>query len=398
MPLVAVLAEMERRGVRVDAGRLAALAAEYETRLARLMADIHALAGGEFNVHSPPQLREVLFQRLGLSSRGVRRGKTGLSTDVDVLRRLAHEHPLPAAILEYRALAKLKSTYVDALPALIDPATGRIHTSYNQAVTATGRLSSSDPNLQNIPVRGEEGRRIRAAFTAEPGRVLLSADYSQIELRVLAHLSGDPTLVDAFRRGEDVHARTAAEVFGPLFGATADARRVAKVINFGVIYGMGAARLARELEIPPDEAARYIRSYFERYAGVRAYIERTVAEARERGYVSTLLNRRRYLPELRSREGAARQFAERTAINTPVQGSAADLIKLAMLRVHARIAREGLDAWMTVQVHDELVFEVAGPQLEAAAALVRAEMEGVVELAVPLRVDAHSGDSWAEAH
>jgi DNA polymerase-1 len=302
MPLVSVLARMEMCGVFVDTGRLLELSAEYGARLERLIAEIHEIAGGPFNIHSPAQVRSVLFERVGLPSRGIRKGKTGLSTDVDVLERLAPLHPLPGKMLEYRALSKLKSTYVDALPGLVNPRTGRIHTSFHQTVTATGRLSSSDPNLQNIPARGEEGRRIRAAFRAPPGRVLLAADYSQIELRVLAHLSGDETLRDAFRRGEDIHARTAAEVFGGLAAADPEARRVAKVINFGILYGMGPGRLARELGISPAEAATYIRRYFERYARVRTFLDATLAEARARGYVATLLNRRRYLPELAAHE------------------------------------------------------------------------------------------------
>ncbi len=398
MPLVVVLATMERRGVFVDVARLGALSSEYAVRLEALMAEIFGLAGIEFNIHSPAQLRAILFERLGLSARGVRRGKTGLSTDVDVLTRLARDHPLPGKILEYRSLAKLKSTYVDALPALVHPATGRIHTSFHQTVAATGRLSSSDPNLQNIPVRGNEGRRIREAFRAGPGRVLVSADYSQIELRILAHLSRDPVLIDAFDRGEDIHARTAAEVFGGLGGAGPEARRVAKAINFGIIYGMGAARLARELEISQDEAAKYIQRYFARYAGVRAFIDRTIEEARARGYVTTLLNRRRFLPEIGAGEGPARQFAERTAVNTPIQGSAADLIKMAMLNIDARLGQDGLDAWMVLQVHDELVFEVAADQSAAVTAAVREEMEGVAVLAVPLRVEIRAGESWAAVH
>jgi DNA polymerase-1 len=398
MPLVIVLAAMESHGVLVDTAALRSLSVEYGSRLEALEGEIHELAGGEFNIQSPQQLREILFERLGLSSRGVRRGKTGLSTDVDVLTRLSREHPLPGRILEYRALAKLKSTYVDALPGLVNPATGRIHTSFRQHVAATGRLSSSDPNLQNIPARGDEGRRIRAAFRAPEGSVLLSADYSQIELRILAHLSEDPTLIDAFEHDEDVHTRTASEVFGGLVGMTDDARRVAKVINFGILYGMGPTRLARELEVPHDEAARYIRRYFERYAGVRAYLDRVVAEARTRGYVSTLLNRRRYLPELGAREGAARQFAERTAVNTPIQGSAADLIKMAMLRVESRLRRDAIESPMVLQVHDELVFEVPRERLEAVSRVVREEMEGVMTLRVPLRVDVRSGATWAEAH
>jgi len=398
MPLLQILADMERRGMLVDVAMLAALSSEYAGKLAGMVEEIHALAGETFNIQSPPQLRTVLFEKLKLSTRGVRRGKTGLSTDVDVLRKLAKQHPLPALILEYRALAKLMSTYVDTLPGLVNPETGRVHTCFHQAVAATGRLSSSDPNLQNIPVRGEEGRRIRAAFTAPPGRCLVSADYSQIELRILAHLSGDSALVDAFRRNEDIHARTAAEVFGGLGGLTADKRRAAKAINFGIIYGMGPARLARELEIPHDEAVGYIAQYFSRYPGVRAYVGETVASARRLGYVQTLMNRRRYLPELGAQDGGARQFAERTAVNTPIQGSAADLIKVAMQRVDRRLRQDRLDAGMILQVHDELVFECAEEMADPVAAAVRAEMEGVAQLIVPLRVDVHSGRNWAEAH
>jgi DNA polymerase-1 len=398
MPLVRILADMEHRGMLVDVALLRALSAEYAARLHDLLDEIHTLAGGEFNIHSPPQLRTVLFERLKLSTRGVRRGKTGLSTDVDVLRRLGRQHPLPAKILEYRALAKLASTYVDTLPGLVNPTTGRLHTCFHQAVTATGRLSSTNPNLQNIPARGEEGRRIRAAFTAPPGRVLLSADYSQIELRILAHLSGDAALIDAFRHDEDIHTRTAAEVFGGLGNVTEDKRRAAKVINFGILYGMGPSRLARELDIPQDESARYIAEYFSRYPGVRSYLDDTVAEARRVGYVRTLLNRRRFLPELSTQESGARQSAERAAVNTPIQGSAADLIKVAMHRVDRRLRGSGLDAWMVLQVHDELVFESAEGMADSVASAVRAEMEGVAELAVPLRVDVHTGRNWAEAH
>jgi DNA polymerase-1 len=396
MPLGEVLAEMELAGVALDLAALAALSEEFGAALARLLGEIHALAGGEFNVGSPPQLREVLFERLKLSTKGVRRGKTGLSTDVDVLTKLAADHPLPAKILEHRQLAKLKSTYVDALPALVDPTTGRIHTSFNQTVAATGRLSSSDPNLQNIPIRTEEGRRIRAAFVAPPGTRLLSADYSQIELRVLAHLADDPALVEAFARGDDIHAATAADVFGSL--PAADGRRLAKVINYGIVYGMGPARAARELGVSMQEAAAYIQRYFTRYAGVRAYLDRTVAEARERGWVATVLGRRRYLPELGARDPAVRQFAERAATNAPIQGSAADLIKLAMLGVRRRLRAGGHRTQMLLQVHDELVFEVPEGELAAVGALVREAMESVWALKVPLRVDVRHGANWAEAH
>jgi len=399
MPLVRVLAAMERRGMLVDVEHLRGLSREFTGRMDGLMAEIYALAGGEFNIGSPPQLRSVLFERLGLSTRGVRRGKTGLSTDVDVLTRLAAEHPLPAKILDYRALAKLKSTYVDALPAAVNPATGRLHSSFNQTGAATGRLSSSEPNLQNIPIRGEEGRRIRAAFIAPPGSVLIAADYSQIELRVLAHLSGDPALIDAFQRGQDIHARTASEVFGVLPGTvTADMRRVAKVINFGVLYGMGAQRLAGELSIPLAEAQRYISAYFERYAGVRRYFEGVVAAARERGFVTTILGRRRPVPELRSPERGVAQAAERVATNTPIQGSAADLIKRAMIAVERRLAAAGVGGGLVLQVHDELLLEVEEKAREMACDAVREEMETVMPLAVPLRVDLGVGRTWAEAH
>jgi DNA polymerase-1 len=399
MPLVRVLAAMERRGIRVDPTVLDGLAVEFRATLAALEQAVYALAGTEFNVNSTPQLREILFTRLAISPRGLRKGKTGFSTDIDALTKLAEVHPLPAKILEYRGVAKLLSTYVEPLPALIHPDTGRIHTSFNQTVAATGRLSSTDPNLQNIPIRTEEGRRIRTAFVPAPGTCLVSADYSQIELRVLAHLTRDPTLVEAFTTGEDVHTRTAAEVFDvapPL--VTAEMRRRAKVINFGIIYGMGPQRLARELTIPLADARRYITSYFARYAGVQAFIDTTLAEARRLGFVSTILHRRRYLPELTSREQGVRQFAERTAINTPVQGSAADLIKLAMVRLEARLARERVPAAMLLQVHDELVFEVDEAAVDAASAVVREEMESVMSLAVPLRVEVRVGANWAEAH
>lgn len=399
MPLVGVLTAMERRGVRLDVAALAAMGTELESRLATLIEEIYALAGGEFNISSPPQLREILFDRLGLSRKGVRRGKTGLSTDVDVLTKLASEHALPAKILDYRALSKLKSTYIDALPAAINPGTGRLHASFNQTVAATGRLSSSDPNLQNIPIRGEEGRRIRAAFIAAEGCVLVVADYSQIELRVLAHLSEDPVLVSAFQTGDDVHARTAAEVFGVFPGAiTPEMRRAAKVINFGIIYGMGPQRLARELAIPLAEAERYIDNYFARYAGVRAYMAGVQAAARQRGYVTTILGRRRTFPDLASPHRGVAQAAERAAANTPIQGSAADLIKMAMVAIDRRLMREGLQAGMILQVHDELVFEVAAADRERVMEVVRDEMEGVFPLKVPLKVDLGWGSHWAEAH
>ncbi len=396
MPLAAVLATMERRGVRVDRELLTMLGNEFRGSLVRLESEIHALAGGEFKINSTLQLREVLFDRLKISTRGIRKGKTGYSTDVDVLTRLAEVHPLPAKILVHRAIAKLLSTYVDPLIALVHPETGRVHTCFNQTVTATGRLSSTDPNLQNIPIRTPEGRRIRAAFVPGPGKQLVAADYSQIELRILAHLTGDPVLVEAFATGEDIHTRTATEVFevAPAL-VSAEMRRRAKVINFGIIYGMGPQRLARELGIPFADAQRYIANYFARYAGVARFIEETLAEARRQGYVATLLKRRRYLPELTSREEGVRQFAERTAINTPVQGSAADLIKLAMVRLEERLVREQVPAAMILQVHDELVFEVDAAAAEQAVAVIKQEMEGVMALRVPLQVDVGIGPNWA---
>ena len=399
MPLLEVLARMEARGIRVDVECLGALSAELESRMSRLLAEVYEIAGTEFNVGSTPQLREILFERLAIPTRGVRRGKTGLSTDVDVLTRLAREHPLPAKVLDYRRLAKLKSTYLDALPALVDPATGRIHTSFNQTVAATGRLSSSNPNLQNIPIRTDEGRRIRAAFVPEPGWKLISADYSQIELRVLAHVSGDETLIGAFRSGEDIHVRTASEVFHvEPASVTPDQRRAAKVINFGILYGMGPGRLSKALEIPTDEAKRYIESYFARYPGVARYVERTLEGARAEGWVSTLLGRRRYIPDLASREAGARQFAERAAVNTPIQGTAADLIKVAMVQIERRLEGEKFAARMLLQVHDELVLEAPVGEASAAAERVAEEMRGAASLDVPLEVSIGIGDNWSEVH
>ncbi|MBP1684854.1 MAG: polA [Deltaproteobacteria bacterium] len=399
MPLVQVLAAMERCGVQLDVDALTRMSHQVAARLDALIEEIYTLAGGPFNIASPAQLRQVLFDRLGLSRKGVRRGKTGLSTDVDVLTRLANEHPLPAKILEYRNLAKLKSTYLEALPAAISSRTGRLHTTFNQTITATGRLSSSDPNLQNIPTRGAEGQRIRAAFIGGPGSFILAADYSQIELRILAHLSDDPVLVTAFRNGDDIHARTATEIFGvPGDAITADMRRTAKVINFGIIYGMGPQRLARELGVPQEQAEHYIASYFARYAGVRRYLDKVRTTAQRQGYVVTLLGRRRTLPDITSPHRGVAQAAERTAINTPIQGSAADLIKVAMVAIHRRLQREQLRTAMLLQVHDELVFQVPEAERDAAMAIAREEMEGAFPLTVPLRVDLGWGRNWAEAH
>ncbi len=397
LPVARVLAEMEETGVAVDAQALKAISAEFGAELGRLEGECYQLAGRRFNLNSPIQLRQVLFDELKLPAKGLKRTKSGPSTDADTLEKLAAVHPFPRKLLDYRAIAKLKSTYSDALPELLDPATGRIHTSFHQALTATGRLSSTDPNLQNIPTHSEEGRRIRRAFIAASGCLLLSADYSQIDLRVLAHLSGDPTLIDAFRRGEDIHARTAAEVLGRRpEEVDAEGRRLAKVINFGIIYGMGPQRLAGELGIGLAEASDYIKRYFERLPGVHAYLEESLRLARERGWVATMYGRRRYLPELNSPQGGARAQAERIAINTPIQGTAADLIKLAMIRLDAAIKQNKWASRMVLQVHDELLLEVPGAELEATAAAARREMESVAELRIPLRVELKWGPNWAE--
>ncbi|MDO8957833.1 MAG: DNA polymerase I, partial [Deltaproteobacteria bacterium] len=359
--------------------------------------EIYDLAGENFNINSPQQLGKILFEKLKLP--GGKRTKTGYSTDVEVLTQLSKEYSLPAKVLEYRSLSKLKSTYVDALPLLINPATGRVHTSFNQTVTATGRLSSSDPNLQNIPIRTPEGRRIREAFIPEDGYLILSADYSQIELRILAHLSGDPSLMATFQEDEDVHAATAAEIFHvhPQ-QVTPEMRRLAKVINFGIIYGMSAFGLSKELAVHPGVAQAYIDNYFQKYHGVRDYIDKSLELARERGYVTTLMNRRRYLPDIGSSNRSVRQFAERIAINAPIQGTAADLIKVAMINIHRRLHKEKRRSKLILQIHDELVLEVPEDEAEAIKALVKEEMEGVMKLFIPLKVDIEVGKNWAEGH
>jgi DNA polymerase-1 len=397
LPVARILAEMEETGIAVDGDALKAISMELGAKLERMEQECYRLAGRQFNLNSPIQLRQVLFDDLKLSAKGLKKTKSGFSTDADTLEKLAAVHPLPGQLLEYRVIAKVKSTYSDALPQLIDSATGRLHTSFHQALTATGRLSSTEPNLQNIPTRTEEGRRIRRAFVAAPGCLMLSADYSQIELRVLAHLSGDPTLIDAFRRGEDIHARTAAEVLGRRTEEVdAEARRLAKVINFGIIYGMGPQRLAGELGISLKEASDYIKRYFERLPGVHTYLEQSLAQARERGWVATMYGRRRYLPELNSPQGGARAQAERIAVNTPLQGTAADLIKLAMIRLDAAIKEQKWSARMVLQVHDELLLELPHGEREPVAEAARREMEAVAELRVPLKVDLKWGPNWAE--
>lgn len=397
LPLASVLAEMEATGVRIDTAFLASLSVEWEARLARLTGEIHALAGREFNINSPRQLGEILFATLKLTPGRKTQKTRSFSTSFEILEDLAEEHELPRRILDYRSLQKLKSTYVDSLPGLINPKTGRVHTSFNQAVAATGRLSSSDPNLQNIPIRTEQGRQIRRAFVTEAGYVLLSADYSQIELRVLAHLCGDPALVDAFRAGEDIHRRTAAEVFGvPPGMVSEEMRRRAKVVNFGVIYGMGSHRLAREQGISLKEAGGFIEAYFQRLPQVKDYIESTAAAAESEGRVRTLLQRVRHFPELQGADRNARQQALRAAVNTTIQGSAADLIKLAMVALSRRLVEAGSGARMTLQVHDELVLEVPEKELSATARQVREVMEGVHELRVPLVADLKAGPNWLE--
>lgn len=396
MPLVSILADMEMAGVKVDPDGLRELSLDLGQRLSKLEKDIFRLAGDEFNINSPKQLSFILFEKLGLPP--IKKTKTGFSTDAEVLETLSFSHEIAGKILDYRELTKLKSTYADALGALINPDTGRIHTTFNQAVTSTGRLSSSEPNLQNIPIRTEEGRKIRAVFV--PGNedsVILSADYSQIELRVLAHFSKDELLVESFKKGEDIHARTAARVFGvPLQNVTPDMRTKAKAVNFGIIYGISDFGLARGIGISRGEAARFIENYFHHYKGVKEFLEEVVAKAKEDGYVTTILNRRRYLPDLRTRNIPRRKFAERTAMNTPIQGTAADIIKVAMLDVARELETRGLSARMTLQVHDELVFDVPEGELEEVADLVRKTMENAVSLDVPLKVDVKAGPNWLE--
>ncbi|MGA2780782.1 MAG: DNA polymerase I [Smithella sp.] len=397
MPLLYVLTAMEKKGVLVGTSILKQMSTELGQFLSISEEKIFRLAGEKFNINSPKQLQIVLFEKLKLPTG--KKTKDGYSTDVDVLTELAHSHELPAEILAYRSLTKLKSTYVDALPALINPQTGRIHTSYNQTVTATGRLSSSNPNLQNIPIRTLEGKRIRQAFIAAPDCVLISADYSQIELRVLAHLSEDETLLQAFSSGEDIHTRTASDVFGvfPQM-VNADMRRQAKVINFGILYGMSAFGLARELGVSLKIAQAYIDGYFQRYKKVRAYLDGILEGARKDGFVCTLLSRRRYLPELKSKVPSVRQFAERMAINTPIQGTAADLIKVAMVNIANLLIKKDLAARLIMQVHDELVVESPVAEKEEVMKLVKKEMEEVIKLKVPLKVEIASGKNWDEAH
>ncbi|MGC1619925.1 MAG: DNA polymerase I [Candidatus Acidiferrum sp.] len=397
LPLAPVLADMERTGVRVDPKELEKMSKSMEKEVRRLEKEIWKLAGNEFNINSPAQLAEILFDKLNLQP-PARRGKGKVrSTAADILEEMAAQHALPAKIIEFREISKLKSTYVDALPKLIRPETGRLHTSFSQTTAATGRLSSSDPNLQNIPIRTELGREIRAAFVAEKGKILLSADYSQIELRVMAHFSADPVLTDAFRNGEDIHARTAQEVFGvgPM-AQNAEHRRAAKAINFGIIYGLSAFGLAQQLGIGQKEAAQFISAYFTRYRGVKEFLDKILAETRQTGVAKTLFGRIRPIPEINSPQAQLRSFAERTALNSPLQGTAADLIKLAMINIDRRLGEEELEAKMILQVHDELLFEVPPREKDKIERLVREEMEGVHTLTVPLVVEIGSGPNWRD--
>ena len=396
LPLVRVLAGMEETGVLIDHKQLGVMSQRMEEEISRLTSEIYELAGKTFNINSPQQLGKVLFEDLNLPA-PVKTGKGKvISTAADVLENLAEEFPIARKALEFRQVAKLKGTYVDALPALIDPRTGRVHTTFNQTGAATGRLSSFDPNLQNIPIRTAVGREIRAAFAARPGWKLVVADYSQIELRLLAHMSRDPVLMDAFRHGEDIHTRTAAEVFGvPPLMITPEQRRNAKAVNFGIVYGQTPFGLAQALGIERKEAELYIRAYFERYAGVRKFIDATIAQVRRDGFVTTLFGRRRPIPDMNSRNPNARNFAERTAVNTPLQGTAADLIKLAMIRIDEKL--RGMQSKMLLQVHDELVFEAPADEVDQMRALAKAEMEGVRKLDVPLLVEVGVGDNWRDA-
>ena len=396
-PLVPVLARMEHAGVKIDRAALAAMSSRLEREIATKAKEIYECCGMEFNIGSPKQLGDVLFNKLNLP-KPVKYGKgKTISTAVDVLEGLAATHAAPRLVLEYRQLTKLKSTYVDALPLLINPASGRLHTTFGQTGTATGRLSSTNPNLQNIPIRTELGREIRAAFTAEPGHVLLAADYSQIELRLLAHFSKDPLLVEAFQRGDDVHTLTASQVFGvPPLMVTADHRRQAKVVNFGIVYGLSAFGLSQQLGIEPGEAKRFIDAYFEKYSGVRKFIDHTLEEARRTQQVKTMFGRVRPIPDINSKNANQRGFAERTAVNTPLQGTAADLIKVAMIRIDQLFTKENLAARMTLQVHDELVFEVPETEVETIQTLVKQQMENVQPLSVPLLVEIGVGRNWRD--
>ena len=396
LPLVPVLAKMEQAGIRVDVQQLEIISKELSSRLREIEKRAHDIIGEPINLASPKQLSHLFFEKLGYPV--IKKTRTGYSTDQEVLETLAQDHELPGVVLEYRMLTKLKSTYVDALPRMVNPHTGRVHTSYNQTGTATGRLSSTDPNLQNIPIRTEDGRRIRKAFIAPDGWCLISADYSQIELRVMAHLCKDEAFVDAFKRGEDIHSRTAREILTDGTEPDSEARRRAKAINFGILYGLSEFGLSKQLDISRAEAKNYISTYFGRYPKIRHFLDQCIEDGREHGYVSTLAGRRRPLPDLKSKNGNIRKGAERIAMNTPIQGSAADLIKMAMIRVSDRLEKENFQSRLLLQVHDELVLESPLEERDALIELVRSEMSQVLELEVPLVVDVGHGASWADAH
>ena len=400
MRLLPVLMDMEWAGIKVDTAFFKQMSNTFARKIKEIQQKVYEEAGMEFNMNSPQQLGYVLFEKLQLPVQKKTSKTKAYSTDVKVLKKLASSNfAMPRLLLRYRTLSKLKSTYLDALVKTVNRSTGRIHTSYNQTVTATGRLSSSNPNLQNIPIRGEEGREIRKGFIAEDGRVLISADYSQVELRVFAHYSGDTAFIEAFRRDEDIHSRTASEILEvQVEDITPEMRRIAKAINFGIIYGMGPQKLSEELGIDNKTAKNYIDSYYKRYEGVSKYREETIAAARQKGYVTTLFNRRRYLPEINHDQKRVRAEAERMAINTPIQGTAADLIKKAMINIHNRLEREKFKTRMLLQVHDELVFEVPEDEIEMISPIIQSEMEGVYELSVPLKVDINTGRNWDEAH
>ena len=397
MPLIKVLIEMETAGIKIQEGLLEEMSKELAADISAIEKRVYFLAGEEFNINSPKQLSAILFTGLGLSPG--RKTKTGFSTGVDVLEELAESHELPREVLHYRSLTKLKTTYIDVLPGLVNSRTGRLHTSFNQTVTATGRLSSSEPNLQNIPIKGDWGKRIRAAFVAEQGNLLLSADYSQVELRILAHLSRDAGLISAFRDNIDIHTRTASEIFGvPLKSVSPEMRRTAKTVNFGVIYGISSFGLSETLNIGRKEAEQFIKQYFDRHPGVKQYIEQLIAETTDKGFVTTLFGRTRAIPELKNQNRSVRQLGERLAVNSPIQGTAADIIKIAMINIRKRLKNEELQARMILQVHDELLFELPKSELPVLERIVREGMEGVIELSVPLKVDIGHGRNWAEAH
>ena len=393
MPLLEVLVAMEMKGVKVNEKLLKELSKKLDDELKELIEKIYSLAGREFNINSSQQLGEILFKEMKLPP--AKKTKSGYSTDLGVLEELAIDNELPRQVLNYRHISKLKSTYVDALPRMINEKTGRIHTSYNQAVTATGRLSSSNPNLQNIPIKTEYGKKIREAFITEPGYMLLCADYSQIELRILAHMSGDELLVEAFRQNQDIHIRTASEIFGLEPDLISEQmRNIAKTVNFGIIYGISSFTLSRDLGISQKNAKKYIDNYFERHKGVSSFIEDTVKYAEENGYVKTLLNRRRYIPELKSRDRNVYNLGRRTAVNTVIQGTAADAIKVAMIKIYERLKKINSQANIILQVHDELVFEVPEKEVENLKNLIKNEMETVLELNVPLKVNIFAGKNW----